>query len=179
MNNKDLASIRIPNIETLFDLNDAERTLEWLRILVTRILAIIVLEDESSLRKKSEALYINIYSKICDKMNELASQNNYKSENQKLFDALFYCNNIFLEKRVLAKIITVRNEDDSGVNEEIPDLESLLDSSLQKEKDFRYVTNAIQRSIVKMDRVIYSMCENNAEYNQANTTLCIFCTILK
>ena len=105
MNNKDLASIRIPNIETLFDLNDmGEEPLEWLRILVTRILAIIVLEDESSLRKKSDTLH-NIYSKICDKMNELASQNNYKSENQKLFDALFYCNNISWRKGYWLKLL--------------------------------------------------------------------------
>ena len=109
MNNKDLASIRIHNIETLFDSNDmGEEPLEWLRILASRILAIIVLQDEPSLRKKSEALYINMYSKICDKMNALVSQNDYKSEHQKLFDSLFYCNNIFLEKRVLAKIINVR-----------------------------------------------------------------------
>ena len=53
MNNKDLASIRIHNIETLFDSNDmGEEPLEWLRILASRILAIIVLEDEPSLRKR-------------------------------------------------------------------------------------------------------------------------------
>ena len=76
-------------------------------------------------------------------MNALVSQNDYKSEHQKLFDSLFYCNNIFLEKRVLAKIINVRPEDDSGVNEEIPELENLLDPSKKKKKKF---LNALQMS---------------------------------
>ena len=66
------------------------------------------------------------------------------------------------------------------INEEILDLESLLDLITKKEEDFRCVTNAIQRSIVKMDRVIYSMCENNAEYNQSQyKDYRIFCTIMK